>query len=86
MSTRGYLSERSGRSSPTVPFEVYLIHEAESAFLVSEDHSPHGSEDLRTKVWLPKRQIENLTRKMTSHGVVLSGDIPEWLAMEKGLI
>lgn len=43
----------------------------------------HGTED---DVWLPKSQIEDYSEPEVKSGDTVEIEIPEWLAMEKGLI
>jgi len=58
-----------------IDIDVDLHHETDRAILVSE------SGDKEDAVWLPKSQIE-----IVSESGYLSITLPEWLALEKGLI
>jgi hypothetical protein len=62
----------------TIDIEVTLHAETALAILVSDD----GDED--TAVWLPKSQIEY--PGIAIKGFVITVTLPEWLAMDKGLI
>lgn len=60
---------------------VFVHRENDSAVLVSEDEK-----DRKGAVWLPKSQIE-ITPKATVLGVLFHDlALPEWLAIEKGLV
>lgn len=53
-----------------------LLHETDSAILVSDD-------DGKTKHWLPKSQIEYTERPT---GGLVEVTMPMWLAKEKGIV
>lgn len=59
-----------------IDVDVELLHETENAVLVTEDFPENG-------VWLPRSLIE-----IEESGVrgVHTISLPEWLAMEKGMI
>jgi hypothetical protein len=60
---------------------VFVHHETDSALLVSEDH-----EDRKGAVWLPKSKIE-IAPKAKVNGILYHDlTVPEWLAIEKGLV
>lgn len=61
-------------SNQEVEIACEIKRETEKAFLIFD-----GKEE----VWLPKSQI---TDQCESGGQIVSVFIPEWLAMEKGLI
>lgn len=58
--------------SNVVDIDVIIVHQTERAVLVKESDGAEG-------VWLPLSQVE----VDTADGVVT---LPEWLALEKGLI
>jgi hypothetical protein len=62
--------------------KVTLHAETAMAILVSDD----GEED--TAIWLPKSQIDYAARYTDTviEGGVITITLPEWLAMDKGLI
>ena len=62
--------------SDVIDITVQVLHEAENAVRVT-DGTPGKS------VWLPKSQIE-IEKADTGNLHVLT--LPEWLALEKGLI
>lgn len=55
---------------------VQLHQETERAILVSDDGSPDNA------VWLPKSQVEFVTKP----GGIAEVTLPEWLAIERGLV
>jgi hypothetical protein len=60
---------------------VFVHQETAGAVLVSEDEK-----DRENAVWLPKSQIE-IEPKATVLGVLFHDlTLPEWLAIEKGLV
>lgn len=61
--------------SDIVDIELHRHHETEKAVLVSDDG------DEKSAVWLAKELIE-----IETLGNNISVAMPEWLAMEKGLI
>lgn len=69
------MSERA-RKSDLVDVSVVLHHETPKAVLVSDD----GNRD--RGVWLPLSQVEVEHKK----GGVVEVTMPEWLAIEKGLV
>jgi len=59
---------------------VFVHHETDLAVLVSEDG------DRKRAVWLPKSQIE-IAKKAIVNGVLYHDlTLPEYLAIEKGLV
>lgn len=63
--------------SDVIDLDVHLIAETEKAVLVNLDET---NED--DAVWLPKSQIEINKKQKTTINITL----PEWLALNKGLI
>lgn len=63
------------RNDP-VEFCGELKHETEHAYLIYD-----GSHE----VWIPKSQVQEI-RKLDRQGVDYEVIIPEWLAIEKGII
>lgn len=63
--------------SDLLDLTVFLHHETGAAVLVSDD----GEE--KNAVWLPRSQIEI---EQTREGRTIIVTVPEWLAMDKGLI
>ena len=61
-------------NNKTVEVTVDIIHETDAALLVS---------DAGEEVWIPKSQI---TEEIPMSGNTSQLEIPEWLALEKGLI
>ncbi len=61
--------------SDLVDITTMIFHQTDAAILVSDDATSE-------KVWLPKSQCE-LERE---EGRVYTVTLPEWLAIEKGLI
>lgn len=59
--------------SNTIECDVNLIKESEKAYLVSDGDY---------EVWIPKSQARLIYEK----GIPTKIELPEWLAMEKGLI
>lgn len=59
-----------------VDLDVQVLHETEKAALVTLDVPDNG-------VWLPKSKIEI---SETGIGGIMTVTLPEWLALEKGLI
>lgn len=64
--------------SRTVWVEVMLKVEGPNAWLVE-----HG---LGADEWIPKSQIEDYSEPTFASGDTLEIEIPEWLALEKGLV
>jgi hypothetical protein len=64
-------------SSESVEFYCELKHETSAAYLVDEC----GSE-----VWIPKSQISEESITRNNDVEYLNFFIPEWLALEKGMI
>ena len=62
--------------SDLVDLDVQVLHETEMAALVTLDVPDNG-------VWLPKSKIEI---SETGIGGIMTVTLPEWLALEKGLI
>ena len=62
--------------SDLVDLDVQVLHETEKAALVTLDVPENG-------VWLPKSKIE-ISETGTSGIMTLT--LPEWLALERGLI
>lgn len=58
-------------------FTGELIRETEAAYLINDGH-----ED----IWLPKSQMEDEELDVKDGVVYLHFCIPEWLALEKGMI
>ncbi len=69
------MSEKS-----SVDLELHFHHETETSFKVSED----GDED-DGFVWLPKSQTA-VDETNLVEGKVYTFTLPEWLAMNRGLI
>lgn len=63
-------------SNDPVEFCGELKHETDGAYLVSD-----GIND----IWLPKSQVKEF-RQLNRKGIDYEFVIPEWLAMEKGII
>ena len=63
-------------SADLVDIDVQVLHETEKAALVTVDVPDNG-------VWLPKSQIE---LSETGIGGIMTMTLPEWLALDKGLI
>jgi hypothetical protein len=61
--------------SDLIDVAIQLHHETEKAWLVSDDG------DRKRAVWIPKSQAE-IESKGKHHELTM----PEWLALEKGLI
>lgn len=60
--------------------DLYLFVETEKAILVGQD----GTTNEKDRVWLPKSQVEFAKKsKSTSEYEVT---LPEWLALQRGLI
>ena len=64
-------------SSDLIDVRVFVHAETVKAVLVSEDGDHENS------VWLPKSQVEI---ENDLHGRTATITLPEWLAMDKGLI
>lgn len=64
------------RAEKIIDLEVHRLHATDKAVLVTQDLPENG-------VWLPKSQIE-LTK--SGNGELWDLQIPEWLAIEKGLV
>lgn len=64
------------RHHDIVDLDVQVLHETEKAVLVTADVPENG-------VWLPRSKIE-----IEPSGIagIFSVSLPEWLAIEKGLI
>lgn len=62
--------------SDLVDLDVQVLHETEMAALVTLDVPENG-------VWLPKAKIE---LSETGIGGIMTLTLPEWLALDKGLI
>lgn len=62
--------------SDLVDIDVQVLHETEKAALVTVDVPDNG-------VWLPKSKIE-----LSETGIagIMTVTLPEWLALDKGLI
>ncbi len=63
-------------SGPVTDIDVQLLHETDRAVLVTLDVPENG-------VWLPKSQVE-----IEESGIegIMTVTLPEWLALDKGLI
>jgi hypothetical protein len=57
-------------------FDVQLLHETDRAYLVTETIPEMG-------FWIPKSQCQ---LEETSVGGIYTLSLPEWLAVEKGLL
>jgi len=57
-------------------FDVQLLHETDHAYLVTETIPENG-------VWVPKSQCQ---LEETSIKGIYTLSLPEWLAVEKGLL
>jgi hypothetical protein len=64
--------------SEPVELELQLLGETPGAFLVRD-----GDEDGDPEVWLPKSQVEVLSGGQIDRPIKL--EVPEWLAIDKGL-
>jgi hypothetical protein len=64
--------------SEKVELELYVEGETAMAYAVTE-----GEPDSPT-IWLPKSQVDVLGR--STLGSVATFEVPEWLAVEKGLV
>ncbi len=62
----------------TIELTMTLHHQTDAAILVSDD----GEE--KNAVWLPKSQVEWEMKAVKTQTVTV--DVPEWLAIEKGLV
>lgn len=62
------------RKHDIITLEVNLKHETQAAYLV---------DDGKDGVWVPKSQAEMIYGKDEFHGEL---QLPEWLAIEKGLV
>lgn len=62
--------------SDLIDITVHLLHETERAVLVTDSTPEHG-------VWLPRSQIEIEPADTGGLHVVT---LPEWLAIERGLV
>ncbi len=62
--------------SNVIDLDVQVLHETDKAAMVTLDVPDNG-------VWLPKSQIE-----LTETGIagIMTVTLPEWLALDKGLI
>lgn len=65
-------------SQETVELELNLVAETAMAYGVTED----DPED--PVIWLPKSRVETLGRAVL--GSVVKFEVPEWLAVDKGLV
>lgn len=63
----------------TVELKVFIHHETDAAYLVSET----GDKD--DAVWLPKSQLQG-EPVCVEKGSIADLEIPEWLAIEKGFV
>ncbi len=64
--------------SRTCWVEVTMLVESDLAWMVD-----FGTD---AEVWIPKSQIEDYSEPEVKSGMDIEIEIPEWLAMEKGLI
>jgi hypothetical protein len=62
--------------SNVIDLDVQVLHETDKAAMVTLDVPDNG-------VWLPKSQIE---LNETGIAGIMTVTLPEWLALEKGLI
>ncbi|UXU73777.1 MULTISPECIES: hypothetical protein [unclassified Paracoccus (in: a-proteobacteria)] len=62
--------------SNVIDLDVQVLHETDKAVMVTPDVPDNG-------VWLPKSQIE-----LSETGIagIMTVTLPEWLALERGLI
>jgi len=60
-----------------VEVAVELVRETDKAYLVHDGD---------TDMWIPKSQVSDLEKVTIDGKVHLAFTIPEWLALEKGLI
>lgn len=77
----GVMCSLSGRGDAMLSFILYLHHETERAWLVSE--KPNGE-----RLWLPKSQCDEGKRSPGELGEpeLIEIDIPEWLAKKIGVL
>ena len=61
-----------------VKVKLVLIHETDKAYQV-ENPNAH-------KLWLPKSQVDELSRSFEDMEEIIELDVPEWLAKESELI
>jgi hypothetical protein len=66
-------------SSEPVELELQLLGETPAAYLVRD-----GDEDGDREVWLPKSQVWVLSGGQIDK--VMRVEVPEWLAIDKGLV
>jgi hypothetical protein len=66
-------------STETVELELQLLGTTPAALLVRD-----GDEDGDPEAWLPRSQIEVLSGGQINKSIKL--EVPEWLAIEKGLV
>lgn len=68
---------------PLAEVEIELINETDTAYLVRLD------EDCE-EVWLPKSQVvsvvSEVSDEMTGEVVMMTIELPEWVAIDKGLV
>lgn len=62
--------------SDIIDIDVQVLHETEKAVLVTDSVPENG-------VWLPRSKIEI---EPTGFGGIYTVTLPEWLALDKGLI
>jgi|JI9StandDraft_1071089.scaffolds.fasta_scaffold875472_2 hypothetical protein len=67
-------------NSDLLDLTMQLHAETNGAILVSDDGDKAGA------VWLPKSQIEYEVRERGSGAALVEVTMPEWLALDKGLI
>lgn len=69
--------ERGGRSD-LVDLDVIVRRETDKAYGIADPDTPGGI------IWLPKSQCEVSDFKMPQRTAILT--LPEWLAIERGLV
>lgn len=62
---------------PRVDISLEMVRETDKAYLMSDGDNNH---------WIPKSQMQDIEKATVDGKVSIAFTLPEWLAMEKGLI
>jgi hypothetical protein len=75
----GWLGRERGSAMNTVDLTLYVHHETDAAYKVSDTGDPERA------VWLPKSQLGNVRELLRDGREMIQCECPEWLADQKGL-
>ena len=74
---------RKAQNNDTIDVTLFLVHETERAYLVTEDDPFGGVSAQQAWMWIPKSQCERGEKRGAA---LYEFTMPEWLAIEKGFV